>query len=174
MPYTKPAWSSKTMHIVFLALGSNVGDKKANLRKAIDLLRSYVSKIREAWVYETKPVGYEEQDNFANTVLTGQTDLTPRDLLTFVKSVEKDVGRIARFRWGPREIDIDILFYDDILFKDETLEIPHPRLHERDFVLVPLLELAPNLIHPVLKKTIQQIVDAFPQKNISIIPTSHT
>src|SRR5258706_7388759 len=137
------------MHKIFLALGSNVGDKAKNIETAIALLAEKIKDIHVASLYTTKPVGYVDQDNFVNTALSGDTDLTPEELLKFVKDIEQQVGRIYRFRWGPREIDIDILFYDDVVIKQERLEIPHPRLHERDFVLVPLSDIAPDLIHPV-------------------------
>lgn len=146
-----------TMHTVFLALGSNVGNKKENLNKAIKLLGKQIKNISVAKFYETKPMYYEKQENFLNSALRGETDLSPRDLLTFVKSLEQEIGRKKRFPNGPREIDIDILFYDDISFQDEHVQIPHPRIQERDFVLKPLMDIDPNFIHPVLKKTIKEL-----------------
>jgi 2-amino-4-hydroxy-6-hydroxymethyldihydropteridine diphosphokinase len=157
------------MHTIFLALGSNVGDKVANLEQAILLLEEHVSGIKKAQLYQTKPVGYEQQDNFVNTAVAGQTDLSPEELFIFVKQIEKKVGRTERFRWGPREIDIDILFYDDLILKNETLQIPHPRLHERDFVLRPLMDLAPQLSHPVLKQTIAELWQLFPAEQRSLL-----
>jgi 2-amino-4-hydroxy-6-hydroxymethyldihydropteridine diphosphokinase len=157
------------MHTIFLALGSNVGDKVSNLEQAILLLEKHVSDIKKAQLYQTKPVGYEQQDNFVNTAVAGQTDLTPEELFLFVKEIEKQVGRIERFRWGPREIDIDILFYDDLILKNETLQIPHPRLHERDFVVRPLMDLAPQLRHPILQQTIAELWNLFPLEKRSLL-----
>lgn len=145
------------MHKVFLGLGANVGDKKKNLEKAIELLSEKIINIQSSKFYETEPWGYKEQDNFLNAAILGKTSLLPIELLKFVKDVETRVGRIERFKWGPREIDIDILFYDNIFYKRNNLEIPHPRLHERDFVLKPLMDLDPNFIHPVLQKTIKEL-----------------
>ena len=145
------------LHKVFLGLGANVGDKKANLLKAIELLKEKISDVAIASIYETKPWGYKEQDNFLNTALMGNTSLSPIELFRSIKDIEKRVGRIKRFKWGPREIDIDILFYDNLIYKDDTLEIPHPRLHERDFVLKPLMDLDTDLEHPVFKKTIGKL-----------------
>lgn len=157
------------MHTVYLALGSNVGDKQHHIQKAIELLHAHVASITQAPLYETKPVGYQKQDNFLNTAIQGDTDLSPQALLTFVKQIEKYVGRITRFRWGPREVDIDILLYDDRVHHDETLEIPHPRMHMRDFVLRPLADLAPELTHPVFKKPISQLLEEIPKVERSII-----
>lgn len=145
------------MHKVFLGLGTNVGDKKKNLEKAIDLLSEKVTNIKSSKFYETEPWGYKDQDKFLNAAIMGETSLSPLEFLKFVKDVEERVGRIERFKWGPREIDIDILFYDDLIYKDSDLQIPHPRLHERDFVLKPLMDLDPNFIHPTFKKTIRHI-----------------
>lgn len=152
---------------IFLALGSNVGERKKNIETAITLLSQRVSNIKKASFYETRPVGYVEQDNFINTALEGDTDLNPGDLLGFVKRIEKKIGRIQRFKWGPREIDIDILFYGNILYNKNDLTIPHPRLYERDFVLQPLSDLNPDFIHPGLNKSIKQL--RIHLKNKSII-----
>ncbi|HZE87540.1 MAG TPA: 2-amino-4-hydroxy-6-hydroxymethyldihydropteridine diphosphokinase [Methylomirabilota bacterium] len=145
------------MHIIFLALGSNIENKKENINKAIKLLEKHVKNISVAKLYETKPMYLEQQDTFLNTVLKGETKLSPIELLNFAKQLEKQIGRKERFRNGPREIDIDILFYNNLIFKNETLQIPHPKIAERDFVLKPFMDLDSNFIHPVLKKTIQEI-----------------
>ncbi len=155
------------MKKVFLALGSNVGNRKENIEKAIELLGEKISNIKTAKIYKTKPVGVENQPEFLNTAIVGFTELEPEKLLEFTKSVEKKVGRVYRFRWGPREIDIDILFYEDLIIKTKELTIPHPRIQERDFVLKPLLDLEPDFVHPVLKKTIKEIYTEL--KEFSII-----
>jgi len=154
---------------VFLGLGANVGDKKANIKKAIGYLSENVSDIKLSPIYETKPWGYEKQDNFLNAAVSGKTSLSPSQLLKFVKDAEKKVGRIKRFKWGPREIDIDILFYDDLIYKDDDVVIPHPHLHERDFVLKPLMDLDPNFVHPVFKEKVCELYKALSQKDSSIV-----
>ena len=154
---------------IFLALGSNIDNRKQHIETAIVLLREKVQDITVAPLYETKPRYFEDQQNFLNTVLRGFTDLEPRELLQFTKAVQKEVGRVERFRNGPREIDIDILFYDNVAYKDEELEIPHPRLQERDFVLQPFADINPDFSHPVLKKTIRKLLATLPEGQRSVI-----
>jgi 2-amino-4-hydroxy-6-hydroxymethyldihydropteridine diphosphokinase len=143
---------------VFLGLGSNIGNRGEYIKRAITLLSEKIKNIQVAKMYRSKPYGYENQNYFLNTALKGQTTLHPQQLLDFVKDVEKKVGRVKRFHWGPREIDIDILFYEDLILETENLKIPHPLLHERDFVLKPLSDLQPDFIHPVLKKSVKEIL----------------
>ncbi len=157
------------MQIIFLALGSNIENRKQHLETAITLLREKVHDITVAPLYETKPRYFEDQQNFLNTVLRGFTDLHPQELLQFTKTVQQEVGRVERFRNGPREIDIDILFYNHKVYKDEELEIPHPRLQERDFVLQPFADINPDFLHPVLKKSIRELLDAIPEEQRSVI-----
>ena len=157
------------MYHIFLALGSNIENRKQHVETAIVLLREKVRDITVAPLYETKPRYFEDQQNFLNTVLSGYTDLEPRELLQFTKAVQKEVGRVERFRNGPREIDIDILFYDNVVYKDEELEIPHPRLQERDFVLQPFFDINPDFSHPVLKKTIRELLDTLTEEQRSVI-----
>jgi 2-amino-4-hydroxy-6-hydroxymethyldihydropteridine diphosphokinase len=157
------------MHHIFLALGSNIENRKQHIETAIVLLREKVHNITVAPLYETKPRYFEAQQNFFNTVLSGYTDLKPWELLQFTKTVQQEVGRVERFRNGPREIDIDILFYGNVVYKDEELEIPHPRLQERDFVLQPFSVINPNFSHPVLKKTIRELLDTLPEEQRSVI-----
>jgi 2-amino-4-hydroxy-6-hydroxymethyldihydropteridine diphosphokinase len=157
------------MHPLFLALGSNIEDRKWHIETAIVLLREKVRDITVAPLYETKPRYFEDQQNFLNTVLRGSTNLEPHELLHVTQTVQKEAGRVERFRNGPREIDIDILFYDDVIYKDEELEIPHPRLQERDFVLRPFSDINPDFSHPVLKKTIRELLEALPDEQRSVI-----
>ena len=157
------------IHQIFLALGSNVGNRKQYIEEAILLLREKINDVMIAPFYETKPRYFEDQNNFLNTVLSGFTDLEPQELLQFTKTVQEKVGRVERFRNGPREIDIDILFYDNVVYKDEVLEIPHPRIQERDFVLQPFSDIDPDFFHPVLKKTIRALLDALPEEERSIV-----
>ena len=157
------------MHQIYLAIGSNIENRKQHIETAIVLLCEKVRGITIAPLYETKPRYFEDQNNFLNTVLRGYTDLEPRELLQFTKAVQKEVGRVERFRNGPREIDVDILFYDDVVYKDEELEIPHPRLQERDFVLQLFSDINPDFSHPVLKKTIRELLATLPEEQRSVI-----
>jgi 2-amino-4-hydroxy-6-hydroxymethyldihydropteridine diphosphokinase len=157
------------MNNIFLALGSNIENRKQHIETAILLLRENVLDITVAPLYETKPRYFEDQHNFLNTVLSGNTDLDPLELLQFTQAVQKEVGRVERFRNGPREIDIDILFYDNMVYKDDALEIPHPRLQERDFVLQPFSDIDPDFCHPVLQKTIRELLAALPEEQRSVI-----
>lgn len=145
------------METVYLALGSNVGDKEANLEAAISKIGEKCTLLKRSSIYQTPPWGYQEQDFFLNMVVSVHTELNPVDLLAHLKSSEINIGRQPTFRNGPRVIDIDILFYGQQVLAQPGLEIPHPRLHERAFVLVPLAEIAPDLIHP----TKQCPVDTF-------------
>ena len=139
------------MEKVYIALGSNVGNREENIKRAIELLSENIKNIKVASFYETEPVGYTDQPKFINTVLEGFTALSPFDLLKFCQTVEKKVGRIYRFKWGPREIDIDILLYGNKKINTSNLKIPHPLMLERDFVMIPLKELNPNIENEILE-----------------------
>jgi len=154
---------------IILALGANTGNKFASIQHAIELLEEKIKITKQASVYETKPWGYEDQDFFLNTALVGITKLNPAELLQFIKEVELKVGRQKRFVNGPREIDIDILFYDDLILKTPELTIPHERLHERDFVLVPVIDIEPNLIHPELNKSMTDLLNKISKENLYVI-----
>lgn len=151
------------MHTIYLALGSNIGNTTAHLTHAIEALTEKLTSIKAAPFYRSKPMYYEAQDDFLNTVIKGETDLTPQALLTYVKQLEKTLGRQQRFRNGPREIDIDILFYDNLIMETELLTIPHPRIQERIFVLEPFMNLAPEFVHPLLKKRIDELWKGLPR-----------
>lgn len=154
---------------IFLALGSNVGDKRANIETAIQFLAESITDIRRAPIYTSKAVGYTDQPDFVNTAIAGKTDLPPDDLLAFVKAIEQKVGRVMRFRWGPREIDIDIIFYGQKVVDGQNLTIPHPRFRERDFVLKPLSNLDPNFVDPVSKLDISELLAKLPPSELAII-----
>lgn len=143
---------------IFLSLGTNLGDRSANLRQALALLAPSVQVESVSSIYETAPWGYTDQPPFLNQVLMGQTLLSPLDLLAHLKEIETLLGRTSTFRYGPRLIDLDILFYADLVLDLPSLSIPHPQLHRRAFVLVPLAELAPDLIHPTLGMTIHDLL----------------
>ncbi len=142
----------------YLCLGSNLGDRESNLRAALEALRAEVTIERLSSVYETEPVGYLEQPRFLNMVCSGVTGLDPLALLSVVKRIEASLGRVPSFRNGPRLIDIDILLYDDRVIATGELIIPHPRMIERAFVLVPLIEIAPELVHPATGQRISDLV----------------
>lgn len=134
----------------FLGLGSNVGDRLATLQRAIDLLAAEpgIAARRTSRVWETDPVGGPEQPDFLNVVAEIDTDLEPHDLLAATNRVEAALGRTRDVRWGPRTIDIDILMIDHLAIHDDRLTVPHPRMHERAFVVMPLLELLPDPVLP--------------------------
>ena len=145
-------------HTIYISLGTNLGDRLANLQAALAALPPIVLMQAASPIYETEPWGYSDQPAFLNQVISAETQLEPLDLLPHLKRLETELGRTPTFRYGPRLIDMDILFYDDILLATPGLEIPHPRLHERAFVLVPLVDLAPDFRHPRLGKTLQELL----------------
>lgn len=142
---------------VYLSLGANLGDRLQNLREAQSSLPPEVDPVAASPIYETLPWGFEDQPSFLNQVIEARTDLLPTDLLVFLKQLETRLGRQPSVRYGPRLIDLDILLYADKIMETQALTIPHPRLAERAFVLVPLADLAPNLIHPTTGKTVSQL-----------------
>jgi len=151
---------------VYLALGSNVGNRKENIKKAIELLKRGIEEIKIGKIYISKAVGYEKQGDFFNTAIEGRTSLSPEELLSFCQNIEKEVGRIYRFKWGPREIDIDIILYGDEIIDKPELKIPHEYMLERDFVLKPLLDLNPYLKHPITKKPLRIYLDNLKENSI--------
>ena len=145
-------------HIVYIALGTNLGERFSNLREAIKALPPGITVLAESHIYETPPWGYEDQPAFLNMVVKAETGLRPESLLKNLKQLEVELGREQNFRWGPRLIDLDILFYDNMMIDTPPLVIPHPRLHERAFVLVPLADVTPDLIHPIFQKSVSQLL----------------
>jgi 2-amino-4-hydroxy-6-hydroxymethyldihydropteridine diphosphokinase len=157
---------------IYLGLGSNLGDRLANLRQAAAALPVEVTILTASPVYETDPWGYLDQPAFLNQVWQVRSELPAWELLLALKQIEQKLGRKATFRNGPRMIDIDILFYGDLVLEQEGMTIPHARLHERAFVLVPLADLAPELAHPVLGKTVRELLQGVDQSGVHIYEVS--
>jgi 2-amino-4-hydroxy-6-hydroxymethyldihydropteridine diphosphokinase len=149
------------MKIVFLGIGTNMGTRESNLDHALEKIEEYVGPvIKTSAIYETEPWGFRAKGEFLNLVVKIQTELSPHDLLDKILNIETLLGRIRKKkRYSSRIIDIDILLYGDLIIHEPDLKIPHPLLHERKFVLVPLCEIAPDLIHPVLKKSFSSLLE---------------
>jgi 2-amino-4-hydroxy-6-hydroxymethyldihydropteridine diphosphokinase len=148
------------MSTVFIGIGSNLGNREQNCTSAIKLLIENGLKVTKmSRKVETEPWGVENQPRFINMAVKAETVLEPLKLLAMLKDIESRLGRKSDIRWGPRIIDLDILFYDDIVIKTPELNIPHPGISERVFVLRPLSEIAPDKIHPVLQKSIKKMFD---------------
>ncbi|MCB9418404.1 MAG: 2-amino-4-hydroxy-6-hydroxymethyldihydropteridine diphosphokinase [Ardenticatenaceae bacterium] len=148
------------MSQVLLSLGTNLGERRHNLRRAVQQLDEEMVVTAVSPVYETEPWGEPDQPDFLNICLAATTTQTPRQLLKSIKQIELDLGREATYRWGPRLIDIDIIFYDDIVMAEEGLNIPHARLADRAFVLTPLADVAPDWVHPITGKTVVEMLNA--------------
>jgi 2-amino-4-hydroxy-6-hydroxymethyldihydropteridine diphosphokinase len=145
-------------HSVYIGLGSNLGDRVANLRDAVHRLSAIIRVEQVSRLYVAAPLGYVREDSYINGALHGQTTMTPMDLLGMLQSIEVAMGRRPGVQFGPRPIDLDLLFYDSIQMETYKLTIPHPRLAERAFVLRPLADIAPDLMHPVLYYTVSQLL----------------
>lgn len=158
-------------------MGSNIGDSRENLFQAKDILRERIGKIdRVSSVYVSEPWGFEAEQVFLNQVLLMQTDMDPAGILEEIKQIEREMGRVRTATEGyeSRKIDIDILFYDDIVYHSEHLTIPHPLLQERRFALLPLHELSPEGIHPVYRKSVRELLKACPDKSeVKKYPEDH-
>jgi 2-amino-4-hydroxy-6-hydroxymethyldihydropteridine diphosphokinase len=162
---------------VCLGLGSNLGDKQRNLELALTWLKEEVTFDRVSSFYETDPVGFEDQPAFVNAAASGSTDLSPDRLLTFIKGVERDAGRVPTVVNGPRVLDIDILLFGvgtppsgAVVTRTPDLTIPHPRMHERAFVLVPLTEIEPLLTHPVLERNMRDLAREIGSEGVRKLP----
>src|SRR5436190_10733691 len=146
-------------HVVYIGLGSNLGDRVAYLRDAVQRLSAIIRVERVSQLYVAAPLGYVRDDAYINAVLKGTTMMTPSELLEMLQSIELAMGRRPGVQFGPRPIDLDLLFYDLIQMETLKLTIPHPRMAQRAFVLKPLAEIAPNLMHPVLYYTISELLE---------------
>ena len=154
-------------HKVFIGIGSNVGDRLKNINKAIELVNENqdCKVVKTSEVYESKAFGVKDQNDFLNSVICIDTNLEPVNLLEFLKNIESKIGRTKTEKWGPREIDLDILLFDNLVHSKNGLTIPHKGIPERDFVIVPLIEIEPEIVHPVLNKKVKELI-AKADKNI--------
>ncbi len=147
------------MSVVYIGIGSNIGAREDNCLRAIGLLEENgLSITKRSSLYETEPWGVTDQPGFINMVVEAETDISPRELLALLKRVENEMGREPGIKWGPRLIDLDILLFEDLIREESDLTIPHPLMHRRNFVLAPLSEIAPEKVHPVLGKTIRDLL----------------
>ena len=167
LPIDYPAVRLKRRwHTAYIAVGSNLGDKKNNINQAMTLVDQawHTSITKKSTLIETDPVGYEDQDTFINGVFEIKTLLTPVKLIRWLLSIEKDLKRERIVHWGPRTIDLDVIYYDQDITCLEEIVIPHPRMHERGFVLEPLNEIAPYVMHPILGKRTFQLLEELKEK----------
>ncbi|AKD58758.1 2-amino-4-hydroxy-6-hydroxymethyldihydropteridine diphosphokinase [Spirosoma radiotolerans] len=145
--------------MIYLLLGANLGDRVQTLHRAVDLIAERLGTVmQQSALYETAPWGVVDQPAYLNQVLAVETMLRPEDVLVQTQIIEQELGRVRFEKWGARVIDIDMLYYDHLIQQSDTLTIPHPYLHQRRFTLVPLAEIAPNLVHPVFKKTTSELL----------------
>lgn len=158
--------ANSVFHTVYLALGSNLGNRREHLLAALERLRAIITIQAISSIYETEPVGYLDQPHFLNLVCAGKTRLSAQELLQASKEIEITLGRQPSFRNAPRPIDIDILLYDNAQIHQNNLVVPHPRMKERAFVLVPLAEIAPNLIVAGSGQTVQALANAIPHDGV--------
>lgn len=159
---------SPLKHIAFIGIGSNVGNRIENIRKAVSSISENreVELIAVSSVYESLPFGNHNQQNFYNAVIKVQTSLNHYELFDFLKKLELKVGRISRGHWGPREIDLDILLFDDLILSGDVLILPHKGMHLRDFVLLPLAEIDKSVVHPVLKISVNELLNQVKDRTI--------
>jgi len=155
------------MSIVYIGIGSNLGDRQKNCLRAIELMQKKgIVVTKKSSLYETEPWGYKDQPQFINMAIEGETGFNPKELLMVLKNIEREIGREESLRWGPRKVDLDILLFDTIILTDDSLEIPHPLLHKRDFVLKPLCEIASDIHHPLLKVSIFDLLQQLCKKSL--------
>ena len=146
------------MHIAYLSIGSNIGDRESNITNAVQKIKERGILVYDVSpIYETEPYGVEEQPKFLNAAIKISTKFRPEELLEKLLQIEKELGRERKERWGPRTLDLDILFYDDLILNEKNLIIPHTDMVNREFVLKPLSDIAPEVVHPVCQKTVLEL-----------------
>ena len=161
--------SKDFFHTAYLALGSNLGDKEANLRRALELVQQRgVEVVKTSSFICTEPYGVTDQPQFLNGVCEVRTSLEPLELLRTLLEIEQEMGRVRLRHWGERNIDIDLLLYEDVVMDTPELILPHPDMQNRDFVLLPLAEIAPELVHPILQKSIEELSNLYISKRAVI------
>ena len=161
--------SKDFFHTAYLALGSNLGDKEANLRRALELLQQRgVEVVKTSSFICTEPYGVTDQPQFLNGVCEVRTSLVPLALLHTLLEIEQEMGRVRLRHWGERNIDLDLLLYEDVVMDTPELILPHPDMQNRDFVLLPLAEIAPELVHPILQKSIEELSNLYISKRAVI------
>ena len=157
------------IHTAYVALGSNLGDKEANLRRALELLEERgVEVVKTSSFICTEPYGVTDQPQFLNGVCEVRTSLVPLALLHTLLEIEQEMGRVRLRHWGERNIDLDLLLYEDVVMDTPELKLPHPDMQNRDFVLLPLAEIAPELVHPILQKSIEELSNLYISKRAVI------
>jgi 2-amino-4-hydroxy-6-hydroxymethyldihydropteridine diphosphokinase len=158
------------MQTVFIGMGSNQGDKQQTILNALELLCRHpqIHLQRMSSLYRTEPVGFTEQDWFVNGVLCAVTELAAEAMLDATMEIEQTLGRVRTTQWGPRRIDLDLLFYGTLRLESLRLTLPHPRLHERRFVLTPLVEIAPDWVHPVLGRSMRELLAGLPAEGQNV------
>ena len=156
-------------HTAYIALGSNLGDKEANLRRALELLiERGVEIVKTSTFISTEPYGVTDQPQFLNGVCEVRTSMVPLALLHTLLEIEQEMGRVRLRHWGERNIDLDLLLYEDVVMDTPELKLPHPDMQNRDFVLLPLAEIAPELVHPILQKSIEELSNLYISKRAVI------
>ena len=153
------------MATAYIAMGANLGDRGETLRQAAHRLTALGRIAAVSSLYETEPIGYVAQPSFLNAVVAMETTLAPADILAALLDIERDLGRTRTFPNAPRTLDLDLLLVDDTVLTGDELTLPHPRLHERSFVLTPLAEIAPEMMHPILRRSISDLLFTLPDRS---------